>query len=75
MDALDTVSIAILLGSLLVLAGVLSSLLAMRFGAPFRLADSLPEGLSRKEQKAAATDLIMRRIAAQLDERHRGPYA
>jgi 1-acyl-sn-glycerol-3-phosphate acyltransferase len=47
----------------------------MRFGAPFRLADSLPEGLSRKEQKAAATDLIMRRIAAQLDERHRGPYA
>ena len=37
MDALDTVSIAILLGSLLVLAGVLSSLLAMRFGAPLLL--------------------------------------
>ena len=37
MDALDTVSIAILLGSLLVLAGVLSSLLAARFGAPLLL--------------------------------------
>jgi cell volume regulation protein A len=37
MEALDTVSIAILLGSLLVLAGVLSSLLAMRFGAPLLL--------------------------------------
>jgi cell volume regulation protein A len=37
MGALDTVSIAILLGSLLVLAGVLSSLLAMRFGAPLLL--------------------------------------
>src|SRR5262245_11191636 len=47
----------------------------MRFGAPFRLADELPAGLDRKAQKAAATDLIMRRIAAQLDERHRGAYA
>jgi cell volume regulation protein A len=37
MGILDTVSIAILLGSLLVLAGVLSSLLAMRFGAPLLL--------------------------------------
>ncbi len=37
MAALDTVSIAILLGSLLVLAGILSSLLAMRFGAPLLL--------------------------------------
>jgi cell volume regulation protein A len=37
MDILDTVSIAILLGSLLVLVGVLSSLLAMRFGAPLLL--------------------------------------
>src|SRR5665213_125728 len=34
MASLDTVSIAILLGSLLVLAGILSSLVAMRFGAP-----------------------------------------
>ena len=37
MAALDTVSIAILLGSLLVLAGILSSVLAQRFGAPLLL--------------------------------------
>ncbi|MGB7259411.1 MAG: potassium/proton antiporter [Pseudolabrys sp.] len=37
MGSLDTVSIAILLGSLLVLAGILSSLIAMRFGAPLLL--------------------------------------
>ena len=37
MGALDTVSIAILLGSLLVLAGILSSLVALRFGAPLLL--------------------------------------
>jgi cell volume regulation protein A len=37
MEALDTSSIAILLGSLLVLAGILSSLLALRFGAPLLL--------------------------------------
>ncbi|HVV61103.1 MAG TPA: potassium/proton antiporter [Pseudolabrys sp.] len=37
MASLDTVSIAILLGSLLVLAGILSSLIAMRFGAPLLL--------------------------------------
>jgi cell volume regulation protein A len=35
--SLDTVSIAILLGSLLVLAGILSSLIALRFGAPLLL--------------------------------------
>lgn len=34
MAALDAVSIVILLGALLVLAGILSSLIAMRFGAP-----------------------------------------
>jgi len=34
---LDTVSIAILLGSVLVLAGILSSLIALRFGAPLLL--------------------------------------
>jgi len=34
MSALDTVSLGILLGALLVLAGILSSLIAMRFGAP-----------------------------------------
>src|SRR3954468_13826228 len=37
MAALDAVSIGILLGALLVLAGVLSSLIAMRFGAPLLL--------------------------------------
>ncbi|HEY6258829.1 MAG TPA: potassium/proton antiporter [Xanthobacteraceae bacterium] len=37
MASLDTVSIGILLGALLVLAGILSSLIAMRFGAPLLL--------------------------------------
>ncbi len=37
MAALDTISIAILLGALLVLAGILSSLIALRFGAPLLL--------------------------------------
>jgi cell volume regulation protein A len=37
MAALDAVSIGILLGALLVLAGILSSLVAMRFGAPLLL--------------------------------------
>ena len=46
----------------------------MRIGRPFRLADELPDGLDRKRAKTLATDLIMRRIAAELPERHRGPY-
>ncbi|MCG6206645.1 potassium/proton antiporter [Rhodopseudomonas sp. HC1] len=37
MESLDTVSIAILLGAILVMAGILSSLLALRFGAPLLL--------------------------------------
>jgi cell volume regulation protein A len=37
MASLDTVSIGILLGALLVLAGILSSLVARRFGAPLLL--------------------------------------
>jgi cell volume regulation protein A len=37
MASLDTVSIAILLGSLLILVGILSSLVAFRFGAPLLL--------------------------------------
>ena len=37
MAALDTVSIGILLGAMLVLAGIMSSLIAMRFGAPLLL--------------------------------------
>jgi 1-acyl-sn-glycerol-3-phosphate acyltransferase len=47
----------------------------MRIGEPFRVSDELPAGLDRRSQKSAATDLIMRRIAALLDPRHRGPYA
>jgi len=37
MGSLDTVSLGILLSSLLVLAGIMSSLVAMRFGAPLLL--------------------------------------
>ena len=37
MRSLDAVSLAILLGSLLVLTGILSSLIALRFGAPLLL--------------------------------------
>ena len=37
MGSLDTISLAILLGSVLVLAGILSSLIALRFGAPLLL--------------------------------------
>src|SRR6516165_1107445 len=37
MAALDALSIGILLGALLVLAGIMSSLVAMRFGAPLLL--------------------------------------
>ena len=37
MSSLDAVSLAILLGSLLVLTGILSSLIALRFGAPLLL--------------------------------------
>ncbi|MFL6831961.1 MAG: potassium/proton antiporter [Xanthobacteraceae bacterium] len=37
MAVLDTISIGILLGALLVLAGIMSSLVAMRFGAPLLL--------------------------------------
>src|ERR1700693_1169384 len=35
--SLDSVSIAILLGAVLIMAGILSSLLALRFGAPLLL--------------------------------------
>jgi cell volume regulation protein A len=37
MSALDSVSISILFGSILVLAGIMSSLIALRFGAPLLL--------------------------------------
>src|SRR5262245_58274583 len=38
MPALDSVNIVILLGAILVLAGIMSSLIALRFGAPLLLA-------------------------------------
>ena len=37
MASLDTVSLSILFGAALVLAGILSSLVALRFGAPLLL--------------------------------------
>ncbi|MCE3257139.1 MAG: potassium/proton antiporter, family [Nitrobacter vulgaris] len=55
MASLDSVSLAILLGAILVMAGILSSLLALRFGAPLLLVflfigmlagDSGPGGLT-----------------------------
>jgi 1-acyl-sn-glycerol-3-phosphate acyltransferase len=46
----------------------------MRIGEPFRLAELLPRDVDRKTAKGLATTLIMRRIAALLDPRHRGPY-
>jgi len=47
----------------------------MRIGKPFKIADLLPPDIDRKSAKRLATTLIMRRIAALLDPRHRGPYA
>jgi 1-acyl-sn-glycerol-3-phosphate acyltransferase len=48
---------------------------SMRVGLPFRLEEILPPDLDRKAAKGLATTLIMRRIAALIDPRHRGPYA
>ncbi len=62
MALLDTVSITILLGALLVLAGIMSSLVALRFGAPLLLAflivgmlagDAGPGGIRFDDVKAA----------------------
>jgi 1-acyl-sn-glycerol-3-phosphate acyltransferase len=47
----------------------------MRVGEPFKISDLLPPEINRKAAKSLATTLIMRRIAALLDPRHRGPYA
>jgi 1-acyl-sn-glycerol-3-phosphate acyltransferase len=66
-----------------------TSRVTVRIGTPFTLAEALPPpagdgvdadaggstGASRKRANAAATDLIMRRIAALLPERQRGAYA
>jgi 1-acyl-sn-glycerol-3-phosphate acyltransferase len=46
----------------------------MRIGEPFRVGDLLPPEIDRKAAKGLATTLIMRRIAALLDPRHRGRY-
>jgi 1-acyl-sn-glycerol-3-phosphate acyltransferase len=46
----------------------------MRIGEPFKIADLLPREIDRKAAKRLATTVIMRRIAALLDPRHRGPY-
>ena len=46
----------------------------VRVGKPFRLTDAFPDGAKGREGKAAATRLIMTRIAELLDPRHRGRY-
>jgi 1-acyl-sn-glycerol-3-phosphate acyltransferase len=46
----------------------------MRVGEPFRLAEALPPGLDRRAIKAAATELIMGRIADLLPARQQGVY-
>jgi len=46
----------------------------MRIGVPFKVGELLPPELDRKAAKGLATTLIMRRIAALLDPRHRGTY-
>jgi len=47
----------------------------MRIGEPFAAEDVLPADVDRKAAKGLLTTAIMRRIAAQLDPRHRGVYA
>lgn len=49
----------------------------VRWGTPFRVADEIPgfESMSRREANAAATRLIMTRIAELLPPRQRGVYA
>ncbi len=46
----------------------------MRIGEPFTAGDLLPPEIDRKAAKALATTLIMQRIAALIDPRHRGTY-
>jgi len=46
----------------------------MRIGAPFKAGELLPPEIDRKAAKGLATTLIMHRIAALLDPRHRGTY-
>ena len=49
--------------------------ITVRVGAPFQVADLIPPGTERRAAKTVATNEIMHRIAALLDERHRGVYA
>jgi 1-acyl-sn-glycerol-3-phosphate acyltransferase len=46
----------------------------LRVGEPFKLSEALPPGLDRRAAKGAATELIMRRIAALLPARQQGVY-
>ena len=48
--------------------------ITVRIGEPFQVADLVPPGTERRAAKTVATNEIMRRIAALLDERHRGVY-
>jgi 1-acyl-sn-glycerol-3-phosphate acyltransferase len=48
--------------------------ITVRIGDPFYTADVIPPGLDRRAAKSAATAVIMGRIAALLDPRHRGVY-
>lgn len=49
--------------------------ITVRIGEPFLVGDVVPPDMDRRAAKAAATTVIMGRIAALLDERHRGVYA
>ncbi len=49
--------------------------ITVRIGEPFQVADLIPPGTERRAAKTVATNEIMHRIAALLDERHRGVYA
>ncbi len=49
--------------------------ITVRVGIPFRVQDVIPADVGRRESKRLATTVIMGRIAAQLDPRHRGVYA
>ena len=46
----------------------------VRVGSPFRLADVLPPDVDKRDEKASATAIIMRRIAGLLPDRQRGVY-
>lgn len=48
--------------------------IVLRVGEPFRLAEVLPADLDRRTAKRLATEVVMTRIAALVDPRHRGGY-